>query len=118
MIGALRRDTFWSRVTWVLHRASGLGVLLFLVVHVGDTALVRLAPRAYDGAIGVYRSAAVRPLELLLMGAVLFHAFNGLRLTIQDFWGGWLPYERVMLSATYALTVAAWLGSAYFVATR
>ncbi len=107
-----------QRAAWVVHRASGVGVLLFLFLHVGDTALVRLGPGAYDAVVALYRKAAFRALEIALMGAVLFHAFNGIRVTVQDFWSGWLVHEKRMLYGTYALTVLIWLVSGYFMATR
>ena len=31
------REGMW---TWILHRVTGLGVLLFLVIHVVETALI------------------------------------------------------------------------------
>lgn len=117
MIG-LRQDTWRRRAAWILHRGSGVGVLLFVFIHVGDTALVRLGPDAYNAVIALYRQAFFRALEIVLMGAVLFHAFNGVRLTVQDFWGGWLRYEKVMLYGTYGLTVALWVVGGAFMAVR
>jgi succinate dehydrogenase / fumarate reductase cytochrome b subunit len=92
--------------------------MLFLLLHVVDVALVQLGPGTFDSLLLVYRHAAFRALEIALMGAVLFHAFNGLRLTIQDFWSGWLGLERPMLLAVYVLTVGCWLPAAFFMATR
>jgi succinate dehydrogenase / fumarate reductase cytochrome b subunit len=117
-LGALRRDTFGHRAAWVLHRASGLGVLLFLLLHVVDVALVQLGSGPFDALLVVYRGGAFRAVEILLMGAVLFHAFNGVRVTVQDFWSGWLALQRPLLLAVYVLTVTCWLPAAYFMATR
>lgn len=114
----VRAGTLRYRAAWVLHRASGVGVLLFLLLHVADVALVRLGPEAFNALLFVYRQTAFRALEIGLMAAVLFHAFNGLRVTVQDFWPGWLPYGRQMLWAVYALTVAGWVPSAYFMAVK
>lgn len=118
MMLTLRGNPVWGRAAWLLHRASGVGVLLFLLIHVGDTALLRLGPGPYDAVIAVYRDGAFRGLEIVLMAAVLFHAFNGLRLTVQDLWPGWPSVERPMLYGTYVLTAALWLPSAYFMAVR
>lgn len=118
MITALRRDTLRYRLAWAVHRASGIGVLLFLLVHVVDVALVQLGPGAFDALLLVYRHAAFRALEIVLMGAVLFHAFNGLRLTVQDLWSGWLAVERPMLLGVYLLTGGCWLPAAFFMASR
>ncbi len=118
MIAAARSDTLSYRAAWVIHRASGVGVLLFLLLHVADVALVRLGPEAFNALVFVYRQAVFRVLEVLLMGAVLFHAFNGLRITIQDVWPGWLPYGKRLLWGAYVLTFVGWIPSAYFMAVR
>jgi len=43
-VGTLYRggEGMW---TWVLHRVTGVAVFFFLLVHVLDTALVRVSPR-------------------------------------------------------------------------
>src|SRR5574340_394269 len=71
---------------WLLHRVTGLGVLLFVFAHVIDTALICWGPGAYNEAIGLYRSTGFRIGEIILFGAVLYHALNGIRITIIDFW--------------------------------
>ena len=38
----------WS---WVLHRITGVAIFFFLLVHVLDTALVRVSPAAYNVVI-------------------------------------------------------------------
>ena len=110
--------TLRYRAAWVIHRGSGIGMLLFLLIHIADVALVRLGPDVFNALIFVYRQVFFRALEILLMGAVLFHAFNGLRITIQDLWPDWLAYERPMLWTTYILTIVGWVPSAFFMATR
>lgn len=77
------REGMW---TWVLHRATGLGVLFFLIVHVVDTGLVIYSPEFYDHALDLYRHPLFRVGELFIFFGVLFHALNGLRIIVQDFW--------------------------------
>ncbi len=72
----------WS---WLLHRATGLGVLLFLVIHVFETAAIIWSPAFYDEALALYKNPLFRFAELLIFFSVLFHAANGLRIIIQDF---------------------------------
>lgn len=114
----LKRDTLWRRAAWLIHRTSGVGVLLFLLIHVVETSLIRLGPAVYDSIIALYRQTTFRALEILLMGAVLFHAFNGIRVTIIDFWSDWQRYDRAMLYAVYSLTTLCWALVSYFVATK
>ncbi len=73
----------WS---WLLHRLTGLGVFLFLLAHIIDTALIGWGPALYNHAIALYRLPVFRVGEVLLAGAVLYHALNGVRIIIIDFW--------------------------------
>jgi succinate dehydrogenase / fumarate reductase cytochrome b subunit len=72
----------WS---WMLHRITGVAVILFLFVHVVDTALVGWGPEAYDKVVRAYANPIVHLLELGLVIAVLYHSINGLRVTLFDF---------------------------------
>lgn len=38
------REGMWS---WVIHRITGVAIYFFLLVHILDTALVRVSPEAY-----------------------------------------------------------------------
>lgn len=49
------REGMWS---WVAHRVSGMLIFLFLLVHVLDTALVRVSPEAYNEVIGHYKACS------------------------------------------------------------
>ena len=85
------REGMW---TWLLHRATGIGILLFLVIHVVDTAIVIWWPGLYDHALALYRHPLFRVAELLIFFAVLFHALNGLRIIVQDFWPASMRHQR------------------------
>lgn len=94
------REGQWS---WVLHRVTGLGVLLFLCIHVADTSLVYFAPQWYDHAIALYRTWFFGIGEILVVGSVVFHGLNGLRIAIMDFWPQFMRYERRLAYAVAAL---------------
>jgi succinate dehydrogenase / fumarate reductase, cytochrome b subunit len=91
------REGMW---TWMLHRATGLGVLLFLVIHVIETAAVIYSPAFYDSALQIYKSPLFRFAELLIFFSVLFHAVNGLRIAVQDFWPYVMQRQRQLAWAT------------------
>ena len=98
----------WS---WVLHRISGVGIFFFLLVHVLDTALVRVSPEAYNIVIESYKTPVVGLAELGLVGAILFHGLNGLRVIAIDFWSKGTKYQSVMFWVVIAVTVIAVQGS-------
>ncbi len=90
----------WS---WVLHRITGLAIYFFLLVHVLDTALVRLSPEAYDAVIATYKTPIIGLAELGLVAAILFHAFNGVRIILIDFWSKGSKYQNVMFWVVVAI---------------
>ncbi len=85
----------WS---WVLHRITGATIFFFLFVHVLDTALVRVSPQAYNEVIETYKTPIVGLMEMGLVAAVLFHALNGIRVILIDFWQQGPRYQRQMLA--------------------
>ena len=94
------REGMWS---WVLHRITGIAIFFFLFAHVLDTALVRVSPEAYDRVIDSYKNPVVGLMETGLVAAVLYHAFNGLRLIAIDFWSRGPRYQRQMSWAVVGL---------------
>ncbi|MGK8520439.1 succinate dehydrogenase, cytochrome b556 subunit [Nocardia asteroides] len=84
----------WS---WALHRITGVTIFFFLFVHVLDTALVRVSPDTYNEAIEIYKTPIVALMEMGLVVVVLFHALNGVRVILVDFWSKGPKYQRLML---------------------
>ncbi|MBX7433027.1 succinate dehydrogenase, cytochrome b556 subunit [Mycobacterium sp. Y57] len=84
----------WS---WVLHRITGATIFFFLFVHVLDTALVRVSPEAYNEVIDTYKTPIVGLMEVGLVAAVLYHALNGVRVILIDFWQHGPRYQKLML---------------------
>ncbi|MFE7796098.1 succinate dehydrogenase, cytochrome b556 subunit [Nocardia sp. NPDC057440] len=84
----------WS---WALHRITGVTIFFFLFVHVLDTALVRVSPDTYNEAIETYKNPLVALMEMGLVVCVLFHALNGVRVILVDFWSKGPKYQRLML---------------------
>ena len=86
----------WS---WVLHRITGATIFFFLFVHVLDTALVQVSPQAYNEVIETYKTPIVGLMEVGLVAAVLFHALNGIRVILVDFWSEGPRHQKNMLVA-------------------
>src|ERR1041384_3181894 len=101
----------WS---WVAHRITGVLTFFFLFTHVLDTALVRVSPNAYDAVIETYKNPVVNLFEVGLVGAVLYHALNGIRVMLVDFWEKGAKYQRVMLWVVLAVWVVGMIPGFYF----
>jgi succinate dehydrogenase cytochrome b subunit len=88
----------WS---WLLHRITGVAVILFLFAHVVDTAVVGWGPEAYNRVVSVYHNWVVKLLELGLVAAVLYHAINGVKIMVFDFWPATTRHMRgIALTST------------------
>lgn len=87
------REGMWS---WVLHRITGVAIFFFLLVHILDTALVRISPEAYNAVMASYKTVVMGLGEIALVGAILFHALNGLRIILVDFWSKGTRYQKAM----------------------
>ncbi|WP_258034434.1 succinate dehydrogenase, cytochrome b556 subunit [Microbacterium sp. CJ77] len=101
------REGMWS---WVLHRITGVAIFFFLLVHVLDTALIRVSPEAYDAVIGTYKNPIMGIGEVFLVAAIAYHAFNGLRIILIDFWSKGAKYQRQMfwiVIGVWVVTMAA-----------
>lgn len=87
------REGMWS---WVLHRITGIAIFFFLLVHVLDTALIRVSPEAYNAVISQYQTPVMGFGEVILVAGIAYHAFNGLRIILIDFWSKGAKYQRQM----------------------
>ena len=94
----------WS---WLLHRITGVAVILFLFAHVVDTAVVGWGPEAYNRVISVYHNWVVQLLELGLVAAVLYHAINGVKIMLFDFWPASVRRMKPLALASSLLFVLA-----------
>ena len=120
--GSRLRGTFYrgdpGMWSWVAHRITGVLTFFFLFVHVLDTALVRVSPNAYNQVIETYKTPFVNLLEVGLVGAVLYHALNGIRIMLVDFWSKGPKYQRVMLWSLIGVWVLVMIPGTYFMLER
>ncbi len=70
---------------WAVNRVAGLGILLFLALHIADIFVVGLGPALFNDLLFLYKGPAVRVLDVFLVFGLLYHGINGLRLTLMDF---------------------------------
>jgi succinate dehydrogenase / fumarate reductase cytochrome b subunit len=99
-------------IAFVLHRISGLAVLLFLSIHIVDTSLVYFHPAGYDEFMAVYRSPFFMLAEIALVAGVIYHGLNGFRIALFDLVlpSAWtIDRERLSVRLTILLAFILWL---------
>lgn len=102
----------WS---WLLHRITGLAVLLFLLVHIVDISLLNFGPAVYNDGIALFGTPIVRLISLALIAAVFYHAFNGVRIILIDFWPRGVKYQGIMFATVMILTILCFVPMAYVI---
>ncbi len=105
------REGMWS---WVLHRLTGVGIMVFLLAHILDTAMIGWGPSAYNKMIALYRRPYFRVGEVALAGAVLYHALNGIRITIIDFWPQATVIQRKLFYGVALIFVIVYIPTALY----
>jgi succinate dehydrogenase / fumarate reductase, cytochrome b subunit len=103
---------------WIAHRVTGVGLILFLFAHIVDTAMIGWGADAYDRVTSVYHNPVVRLIELGLVGFVIFHALNGLRIIAIDFWPKATRYDKPLFFGTVALFLLAMAPISYIMAKQ
>ena len=105
------REGMWS---WVAHRVTGVLIFFFLFAHVLDTALVRVSPDAYNQIMDTYKTPVVNLMEVGLVGAVLYHALNGLRVMAIDFWSKGTRYQKQMSYVVVGVVLVVMVPATYY----
>lgn len=99
-----RRVSLWASLryrgkqgmlTWLLHRVTGLGIVLFVGTHV----VVSFFGQQFGSDLaftinGIYESW---PFQIFVYFSVLFHAFNGTRLALMDLFPSLIRYQNEMI---------------------
>jgi succinate dehydrogenase / fumarate reductase cytochrome b subunit len=67
---------------------------------------VRVSPQAYNEIIDTYKTPIIGLMEIGLVVAVLFHALNGVRVILIDFWSEGPRHQRKMLWAVAGVFLA------------
>ena len=97
----------WAELAWLGHRLSGIGVLLYLFMHIVENATLAFGPEVYDWTQTLFRNLPVRLGEILLMAALVYHSLNGLRVIVMDFWPRSTLWYRPLTYGVVGATVVA-----------
>ncbi len=99
-----RRVGFWTglryrgkqgMLTWMLHRITGLGIVLFVGMHVTVSFFGQQFGSDWAFAVNsVYESWVF---QIFVYFSVLFHAFNGSRVALMDLFPPLIRYQRELI---------------------
>ncbi len=97
LLTGLRYQGKGPMLTFVLHRIGGLGMAIFVTMHILASLL--------GGDIGkllntIYEHWAF---QIFIFFCALFHAINGLRITILDLWPKLIEHQREAIWVEWAV---------------
>ena len=76
-----------GQIAWMLHRVTGLGVFVFLILHIVDIFLMSFGPDIFESLMFIYHQFFFKLTIIFgLYLGVLYHGLNGIRVVIMDFW--------------------------------
>jgi succinate dehydrogenase / fumarate reductase cytochrome b subunit len=112
-----------GQIAWMLHRVAGVGVFLFLALHVVDIFLMSFGSDTFDALLFIYHKFVFKLTIVfgLYLGA-LYHGLNGMRVVIIDFWPNlgrkqamlW-RVQMVVFALLYIPSAALMIRSMFFV---
>lgn len=88
---------FLGSWAWLLHRLSGLALIFYLTLHIWVISHLARGAESFNAMMDFLNSPLFKLLEVGLWGVILFHAFNGVRVIVVDFFHGALAQKKLFL---------------------
>jgi|SRR5579864_2052642 len=103
---------FSGMLAHVIQRATGVLLLIYLFLHVRTVYALAEGPEAFDRAVENFRGPVFKLLEIALLGVVILHALNGLRITLIDLGAGQARQRQLFWIWSIGLGAAIFLAGA------
>jgi succinate dehydrogenase / fumarate reductase cytochrome b subunit len=97
-------------ITWMLHRITGVGILLFVSIHVISSFFMQQLGSDLATNINIIYESWI--FQIVIIFFVIFHALNGLRIAALDLWPRLQSYQHevlwlewLVIAPVYGLTI-------------
>lgn len=108
-----------GQLAWMFHRITGIGVFLFLAVHIANIFMMAFPSEVFNSVLFLYHSVLFKLLGIFVVYlSVLYHALNGIRVMVVDFWPGAGKYQAPMWRIQMVVFVLAYVPSAAVMLAR
>ncbi len=109
------RTGMWSHV---LHRVSGVAIVVFLLMHIFEvTSVVRGGGEGFELTMSALATKPFVIGEFMLFLAITFHSINGIRLLAHDLgWG--VRKQKTLFWAAFVISAIIIAGGSYFFIMR
>ena len=96
-----RKLGMWA---YVLNRIAGIGLVVYLYLHLAVLSLLLRGPGSWDAFVSLARAPYFLTLDVILLAGFLLHGLNGLRIALTGLDIG-VKQQKVLFSALILVTV-------------
>lgn len=90
-------------ISFVLRRVSGVALVLYLFLHMWVIGSVNQGSEVFDARLAAVQTPLFKLLEIALLAAVVYHAFDGIRLLIVHYFNV-TEYRTSLFYAAFAIS--------------
>jgi succinate dehydrogenase / fumarate reductase cytochrome b subunit len=108
-----------GQIAWMLHRITGIGVFAFLALHIFNIFLMSFPSEVFNAVLVFYHAVPFKLVSVFgLYLGVLYHALNGVRVIIVDFWPGAGKYQAPLWRIQLVIFALVYVPSAAVMLAR
>src|SRR3989337_4346181 len=89
-------------ISFLLRRVTGIALVLYLFTHLWVIGAALQGSQVFDGRLAAVQTPFFKVAEVALLAAVFYHAFDGLRLLLVN-WFKITDYRRGLFYAAFGL---------------
>ena len=98
------RGGMWS---WVFQRVTAVLLIVMLAIHLIFTHILNIGELNYDNIADRLAHAGLTAVDIILLAAGIFHALNGLRMVLMDYWFTSRQRARVLTIVLWVVGIVA-----------
>jgi succinate dehydrogenase / fumarate reductase cytochrome b subunit len=103
-----RKLGMWA---YALNRITGIGLVVYLYLHLAVLSLLLRGQAAWDSFVSVARSPYVLTLDVVLLAGILIHCLNGLRIALTGFGIGVGAQKALFTILMIISAIALWVAA-------
>jgi succinate dehydrogenase / fumarate reductase cytochrome b subunit len=90
-------------ISFVLRRFTGVALVIYLFLHMWVIGSINGGPELFDARLAMVQTTVFKFAEIALLAAVVYHAFDGIRLIIVHYFDV-TEYRKSMFYAAFAVS--------------
>jgi succinate dehydrogenase cytochrome b subunit len=103
-----RKLGMWA---YALNRITGVGLVVYLYLHLVVLSLLLRGPTAWDSFVALARSPFYLALDVILLAGILVHGLNGLRIALTGFGIGVGAQKALFTILMIVSAIALWVAA-------